>query len=61
MNYVSAGPESGDVRLSSDSYYRGEVNVFLSRKWIPVAASDTSWTQENAQVVCRELGYAPNG
>ena len=59
--YVSAGPESGDVRLSSDSYYRGEVNVFLSGMWVPVASSHMSWIRENAEVVCRELGYAPNG
>ena len=35
--------------------------MFLSGMWITVAASDMSWTRENAEVVCRELGYAPNG
>ena len=52
-------PESGDVRLS---YTRsGRVEVFLSGRWQPVADSDMSWTWENSEVVCRELGYAPNG
>ena len=50
------GPESGNVRLSY-----GSVEVFLSRRWVPVADSNMSWTQENARVVCRELGYFPNG
>ena len=35
--------------------------MFLSGMWIRVADSHMSWTRDNAEVVCRELGYAPNG
>ena len=60
FSHALDGFESGDVRLSSTSYY-GQVEVFLSGRWQPVSDSDMSWTQENADVVCRELGYTPNG
>ena len=53
------GPESEDLRLSGTS--SGRVEVFLSGIWVPVAQSYLSWTQANANVVCRQLGYAPNG
>ena len=53
------GPKSGDVRLSDDN--RGRVDVFLSGMWLPVADSNRNWTMDNSEVVCRELGYAPDG
>ena len=52
-------PDALDVRLTS-SYY-GRVEVFLSYQWVAVANSTIPWTLENAQVVCRELGYDLNG
>ena len=57
--HVLDGPESGDVNLTS--IYRGQVEVFLSGMQQLVADSRMSWTLDNAEVVCRELGYAPNG
>ena len=46
------GPETGDIRLS------GNVQVFLSGRWEPVTDSSRSWTRENSEVVCRELGLS---
>ena len=51
-------PDAGDVRLGNRYY--GPVYVFLSTQWVAVAKS-IPWTLENAQVVCRELGYDLNG
>ena len=51
-------PDAGDVHLANR--YRGLVEVFLSTQWVAVAKS-IPWTLENAQVVCRELGYDFNG
>ena len=53
------GPESEDIRLTSGRY--GQVDVFLSGRWQPIADSNMSWTINNSEVVCRQLGYAPNG
>ena len=55
------GPESGDVRFSDSSKSYGQVEVFMSGRWQPVADSTMTWTLDNAEVVCRQLGYAPNG
>ena len=52
-------PGAGDVRLTGRYY--GRVDVFLSTRWVAVANSTIPWTLENAQVVCRELGYDLNG
>ena len=53
------GYEQGDVRLTSG--VRGRVDVYLSGYWVPVAHTGPAWTLQNTEVVCRELGYAPNG
>ena len=54
------GPISGEVRLYysyyNPIYYRGIVEVYLSEEWGTVAY-DGSWTQEDGEVVCRQLGY----
>ena len=49
------GPETGDARLTSG--YLGRIDVFQSGIWEPVPDSSSSWTLENSNVVCRELGY----
>ena len=59
LKIILDGPESGDLRLTSTRW--GRVDVFLSGRWQPVADSNMNWTWENSEVVCRELGYAPNG
>ena len=57
------GPETGDIRLSNfyvdNKYGRvyGCPDVFLSGSWVPVTDTSMSWTLENSEVVCRELGY----
>ena len=53
----AGGHELGDVGLLASKYVR----IFLSGRWIPVANSNMTWTSGNSEVVCRELGYAPNG
>ena len=55
QNYADV-PDALDVRLASE-----RVEVFLSTRWVAVANSTIAWTLENAQVVCRELGYDKNG
>lgn len=49
---------SGEVRLYyahySPSSYSGLVEVFLSDEW---GAVNSSWTVDNAEVVCRQLGF----
>ena len=53
------GYEQGDVSLSSTD--DGRVEVYLSGYWVHVANTGSIWTLQNSEVVCRELGYAPNG
>ena len=38
------------------SYYRGLVEVYISEVWGTVA-NDGSWSREDGEVVCRELGF----
>ena len=52
-------PSNGEVRLyysySIPSHNYGLVEVYLSEEWGRVA-DDGSWTIEDGEVVCRELG-----
>ena len=48
-----------DVGLSGS--YAGYVRVFLSDDWVPVGDTGGTWTVENSNVVCRQLGYEDNG
>ena len=51
-------PEDGEVRLYRDfyrsDYYSGLLEVFLSNVWGTVAGP---WIQQNAAVVCRQMGF----
>ena len=53
-------PSEGEVRLyfnnNNPSYYSGLVEVYLSGEWGTVA-DDGSWTVEDGEVVCRQLGF----
>ena len=43
-------------RYYRPSYYYGLVEVYLGEEWGTVA-NDGSWTIEDGEVVCRELGF----
>ena len=48
----------GEVRLRSGSNeYEGRIEVCLNNQWGTVL--DNSFTRNDAQVVCRQLGYDP--
>ena len=60
LNHIIDGPSSGEVRLYYSYYcpiyYYGLVEVYLSEEWGTVA-NDGSWTLEDGEVICRQLGY----
>ncbi|CAI8004445.1 Scavenger receptor cysteine-rich domain superfamily protein, partial [Geodia barretti] len=50
-------PEQGEVKLfynSYNNYYRGLLQVWVNGRWGVV--SDTAWTIEDTNIVCRQLG-----
>ena len=51
------GPEHTDLGLND----YGELVVFMFNEWVHVANSENTWTSENSEVVCRQLGYDPYG
>ena len=63
MFFLLVAPGSfrdGDIRLvGSIKNWDGRVEVYLSGTWSSVG--DSSWTDEDAQVVCRQLGHSEQG
>jgi deleted-in-malignant-brain-tumors protein 1 len=51
------GQDPWDIRLNGGS--NGQLQVYLSEQWQPVANSYSTWTSNNSRVVCRELGFDP--
>ena len=46
----------GDIRLVGGSYqWEGRVEIFISGTWGTI--TDSEWTNNDAQVVCRKLGH----
>ena len=60
---VSLGCTEGNIRLvnggTSDTGIEGRVEVCANRTWSTVLGSN--WGDEEAMVVCRELGYSDKG
>ena len=54
--YIAAHLRDGDLRLVGGSYqWEGRVEIFFAGSWGTITDSD--WTREDAQVVCRAMGY----
>ena len=50
----------GDIRLVGGSYnWEGRVEIYWSGQW--GAISDSSWTDDDASVVCRQLRHSDSG
>ena len=52
--------QDGDIRLVGGSYqWEGRVEIYFSGTWGTITDSD--WTSNDAQVVCRKLGHFKPG
>lgn len=51
--------EFGEVRLNDGSTLSGRVEVCVDDSWSTVC--DMSWSNADASVFCRQLGYSANG
>ncbi len=61
MHAVSIQCDHGDVRLVNGSVpNEGRVEVCVSSIWGTVCDA-VEWGREDAEVVCRQLGYTPDG
>ena len=58
--YNNVDCSNGDVRLVGGyGAYEGTVEVCFENLWGLV--SESGWTQEDGEVVCRQLGYPTEG
>ena len=49
-----------DIRLVGGSYnWEGRVEIYWTGTWGTI--SDTSWSNSDAEVVCRQLRHSTNG
>ena len=50
---------TGDIRLVGGTYY-GRVEVCVVGIWSSICR-DTYWSNEDASVICKQLGFSPHG
>ena len=54
--FSAVGYRDGGIRLVGGSYpWEGRVEIYLSGTWGTI--TDSEWANNDAQVVCRQLGY----
>ena len=57
---IEARYMDGDIRLIGGSYpWEGRVEIYRTGTWGTITDSD--WTSDDAQVVCRKMGYFKPG
>ena len=62
MTLITIGAQyrDGDLRLIGGSYpWEGRVEIYFSGTWGTI--TDSEWTNDDAQVACRKLGYYKPG
>ena len=57
MSSASGSYREGDVRLVGGAFnWEGRVEIFLSGSWGTI--SDSPWTNNDANVICRQLQHS---
>ena len=51
---------TGDIRLYGGTYYYGAVQVCIGGVWGSICR-DSFWDNNDASVVCKQLGFSPYG
>ena len=59
-NFIHVDCEDGDIKLTGgSSEAEGTIQVCFDNQWGLI--SDSEWSQNSTQVVCRELGFLVEG
>ena len=57
---VDSSYQKGDIRLVGGSYnWEGRAEIYWLESWSTI--SNTSWTQSETRVVCKQLGHSTVG